>query len=403
MNTAEEILRSKTFRNEIIEIRRHLHQNPDLSGCEQPTVRFLSEKLEKAGIPFEIILGGTGIVAEIKGAQEGSQGPVVALRADMDALPIDEKTGLPFASLEPGRMHACGHDAHTAILFGTARILAEMRDRLKGTVKFFFQPAEESIGGAQRMIAAGCLEEPHVDCVLGLHMAPDMETGTVGIRYGKMYAASDMIDITVHGKGAHGAHPDQGIDAILTSAAILNGIQSVISRNVAPTDPAVCSIGTIQGGNVRNQIADRVTMSGIIRTLDPAQRIAVRGRIRQVVEGTAQMMGAEAEFHVTESYGPLVNDDRVTALVEKNALRLLGNGHVIREEVPVLGCEDFSYFAAERPACFFHLGCRSPKVAPQAQAGLHNCCFTIDEECLFTGIRLQAENVLALLNCPLSA
>ena len=212
-----------------------------------------------------------------------------------------------------------------------------------------------------------------------------------------MYAASDMIDITVRGKGAHGAQPEAGVDSIMAAAAILNGIQPVISRNVAPTDSAVCSIGKIRGGTVRNQIADCVEMSGIIRTLDPKTRIEVRNRIQATAEGIGQVMGAEVYFHVTESYGPLINDDAVTAAVERNAKELLGGENVFREEVPELGCEDFSYFAAARPACYFHLGCSSPEAAPDQRPVLHNSCFQIDEHCMMTGVALQVKNVLALL------
>ena len=394
MTAENNIFTDKGLEEEIREIRRHLHQYPGLSEHEEESAAYLAEKLEQWGIPYEMVLDGTGIVAVLQG---DSEGPVVGLRADIDALPVQEETGLPYASKIPGVMHACGHDAHAAILMGVAKVLSGMSCRLKGTVKFFFQPAEESVGGAQRMIDAGCLENPHVDYVLGLHVAPEYETGQVGIRYGKMYAASDMIDITVRGKGAHGAQPEAGVDSIMAAAAILNGIQPVISRNVAPTDSAVCSIGKIHGGTVRNQIADCVEMSGIIRTLDPKTRIEVRNRIQVTAEGIGQVMGAEVYFHVTESYGPLINDDAVTAAVERNAKELLGGENVFREEVPELGCEDFSYFAAARPACYFHLGCSSSEAAPDQRPVLHNSCFQIDEHCMMTGVALQVKNVLALL------
>ena len=394
MTAENNIFTDKGLEEEIREIRRHLHQYPGLSEHEEESAAYLAEKLEQWGIPYEMVLDGTGIVAVLQG---DSEGPVVGLRADIDALPVQEETGLPYASKIPGVMHACGHDAHAAILMGVAKVLSGMRSQLKGTVKFFFQPAEESVGGAARMIEAGCLENPHVDFMLGLHVAPEYETDQVGIRYGKMYAASDMIDITVHGKGAHGAQPEAGVDSIMAAAAILNGIQPVISRNVAPTDSAVCSIGKIHGGAVRNQIADCVEMSGIIRTLDPKTRIEVRNRIQATAEGIGQLMGAEVYFHVTESYGPLINDDAVTAAVERNAKELLGGENVFREEVPELGCEDFSYFAAARPACYFHLGCSSSEAAPDQRPVLHNSCFQIDEHCMMTGVALQVKNVLALL------
>lgn len=388
----KKILQNRALAEEVIAMRRYIHENPCVSEHEEETVKYVAEKLKQWEIPHEIILSGCSVVACIQGAEAG---PVIGVRADMDALPIQEETGLPFASKIPGVMHACGHDCHTAILLGVARVLAGMRGQLKGCVKLLFQPAEESIGGAQRMIEAGCLENPHVDYVLGLHVAGGHPTGKVGIRYGKMYAASDMIDITVHGKSSHGASPHEGVDAIAVAAAIISTVQTVVSRKVSPVNSAVCSFGMIHGGTVRNQISDRVELSGIIRTLDPDTRVFVRNQVKQVVEGVAKSMGAEAQFRVTESYGPLMNNDEVTSLVERNVAKLLGQESVILEPEPQLGCEDFSYFAMERPGCFFHLGCYHEKLGERV--GAHNCGFTVDEDALIIGVALQVENVLALM------
>jgi len=390
----EKILGSQSLQDEVISIRRTLHQHPELSEQEHRTMAFIAEKLDEMKIPYETCVADTGIVATLEG---GHPGPVAAIRADIDALSIEEETGLPFASQNPGVMHACGHDAHAAVLLGTARVLSQLREELHGTVKFFFQPAEETVGGAARMIEAGCLENPHVDYVLGLHVEPTQKVGQIGIRYGKMMAASDMIDIVIRGKGAHGAHPDEGVDAIMVAASILTAVQTVISRRVSPLESAVCSFGKIRGGSVRNQIADCVELSGIIRTLDPKQRIFVREQVKNLAESVAKAMGAEIDFHVTESYGPLVNDDAVTAAVEKNAVKMLGKEHVILEKLPDLGCEDFSFFALERPSCFFHLGCHSEEIGPYVD--LHNSRFTIDERCLMIGVELQVRNVLSLLGC----
>ena len=389
----ETILKKKELEDEVLAIRRSIHQWPELSEQEYKTCELIAVKLDEMGIPYETGIADTGIVAVLEGAVPG---PVIALRADIDALPIQEETGLPFASQNPGVMHACGHDAHAAVLLGTARVLSQMRDELCGTVKFFFQPAEETVGGANRMIQAGCLENPHVDYVLGLHVEPLIESGKVGIRYGKMMAASDMIDVTIRGKGSHGAHPDEGIDAIMVAASILTTVQTVVSRRVSPLESAVCSFGKIQGGTVRNQIADTVELSGIIRTLDPKQRIFVREQVKGIAESVAAAMGAEINFHITESYGPLVNNDTITAVVEKNAAEMLGKENIILEPSPDLGCEDFSFFALERPSCFFHLGCYSE--AAGEYVDLHNSKFDIDETCLMTGVELQVRNVLALLN-----
>lgn len=391
--TVNEILENMDLENEIIAIRRTLHQNPCVSEHEEETVKFLASKLGELGIAYEIILDGCSIVATLEG---GKPGPVVGVRGDIDALPIKEETGLPFASKKEGIMHACGHDAHAAILLGTAKVLASMKEELSGTVKFFFQPAEESIGGAQRMIAAGCLENPHVDYVVGLHVSPLFKAGEIGVKYGKGYAASDMIDIRIRGKSSHGAHPDKGVDAIIVAANILNTIQTVVSRRVAPEESAVCSFGKIVGGTVRNQIADTVTLNGIIRTLDPKQRVFVREQVQKIAESVASAMGGEAEFILMESYGPLMNNDAVVEVVEKNAIQLLGKENVIREKNPNLGTEDFSYFALERPACFFHLGCYNEKMGERVD--LHNCRFNIDESCLKIGVAMQVKNVLSLLN-----
>lgn len=388
-----EIMGHADFEKELIEIRRTIHENPCVSEHEEETVKYLASKLDEYGIPYEIILDGCSIVAVLEG---GKPGPVVGVRADIDALPIKEETGLPFASKNEGIMHACGHDAHATILLGTAKALASVKDELTGTVKFFFQPAEESIGGAERMIQAGCLENPHVDYVVGLHVSPLFKCGEIGVKYGKGYAASDMIDIHVKGKSSHGAHPDKGVDAIIIAANILSTIQTVVSRRVAPEESAVVSFGKIAGGTVRNQIADTVTLNGIIRTLDPQQRVFVRESVQKIAESVAASMGGEAEFVLMPSYGPLMNDDSVVEVVEKNAVELLGKENVVREKNPNLGTEDFSYFALERPACFFHLGCYNEEMGERVD--LHNSTFDIDENCLKIGVEMQVRNVLALLN-----
>ena len=277
---------------------------------------------------------------------------------------------------------------------GTAAVLSSMREQLHGSVKLFFQPAEETIGGAERMIAEGCLENPHVDYVLGLHVAGNLPAGQIGVKYGQMYAASDMLTLKVFGKSCHGAHPDEGVDAILIAAHILTAVQSLVSRNVSPTDSAVCSFGTIRGGNVRNQIADYVELTGIIRTLTPEMRLFARNRVRDICEQTARMLGGRAELIVEPSYSPLINDDRLVDLVRNVALERLGSGSVALLKVPSLGVEDFAYFAAERPGCFFHLGCAH---AEEKRRVGHSCFFDIDEHCIPVGIELQVANVLRVL------
>lgn len=389
----KDILGDKALAEEVIAMRRHIHAHPGVSEHEEETMKYIASKMEEWGIPYQAEVADTGLVALITG--EAGEGPVVGLRADIDALPIQEEADVPYASTIPGVMHACGHDAHTAILLGAAKTLNEMKSQLKGSVKLFFQPAEESIGGAARMIAEGCMENPHVDYVLGLHVETNHQSGHIGIKYGKMYAASDMIDITIHGKGSHGAMPHDGVDTIAVAAAIISTVQTVVSRNVSPLNSAVCSFGMIRGGTVRNQIADKVELSGILRTLDPETRLFVRNQVKSIVEGVAASMGASAEYKVTESYGPLINNDEVVAMVEKNARELLGADKIVLEQDPELGCEDFSYFATERPSCFYHLGCYHEKLGERI--GVHNSSFTLDEDCLIVGVALQVKNVLTLL------
>ncbi len=389
----DKIIKKYKLDKEIIEIRRHIHQNPELSEMENETTKYICGKLDEWNIEYIKGVADTGVVAIIRGNQPGN---TVAIRGDIDALPIFEETNLDFASMNKGIMHACGHDSHVSILLITARIMSFLKEELKGNVKFFFQPAEETIGGAERMIKDGCMENPKVDYVLGLHVEPAYDTGIVGIKYGKMYAASDIIDLSIRGKSAHGAHPNEGIDTISVAANIINTVQTVISRNVSPLNSAVCTFGMIKGGTVRNQIADYTKLEGIIRTLDQETRLSVREKIRAICENVGRAMGAQIEFNVAESYSPLINNDEVTSVVEMNAKSLVGEKNVVLEEFPDLSCEDFSYFAMNKPACYFHLGCYNQQNGTRVD--LHHSKFTIDEECMILGVKLQVENVISLLN-----
>ena len=389
IQSIDEVMAREKIGERAIELRRLLHRKAERSEQEYGTMALITRQLHALGIPCRAGIAETGVVGLIEGARPG---PVIALRADIDALPIQEENGeIDYASENPGVMHACGHDAHTAILLGVAELLMQLRDRLRGSVKLLFQPAEESIGGAERMIAEGVLENPHVDAVFGLHVANDLLPGQIGYRYGQMYAASDMLTVKVYGRSCHGAHPSEGVDAILIAAQILTACQSVVSRNVAPTDAAVCSFGTIRGGQVRNQIADYVEMTGILRTLCPETRLLLRERVKTICEQTAAMMGGRVEFLLEPSYGPLINTDAMVEQVCANAKELLGDGNLFLRREPSLGVEDFAYFAAARPACFFHLGASTGD--PRHDVA-HSSCYGIDESCIPVGIRLQTLNVL---------
>ena len=384
----EDLLDREKFKEEMIQLRRVFHQFPELSQHESQTAERICKFLDNIGVPYKKHIADNGIMAWIS----GETGTVVAVRGDMDALPIEERNDVPYCSKVPGKMHACGHDVHITVLLGLAKLLSLYKDKLKGTVKLFFQPAEETVGGAAGMIKEGVLENPRVDVVLGLHVEPSYDIGQVGIKFGKMYAASDMVDVRIYGKSAHGAHPDEGVDVICIAAEIVTAIQIMIAREVNPLDSAVCTFGSIHGGTVRNQIADSLEMQGIIRTVDPDTRIRMRKRVKEICCLTAKKMGADAEVMFYESYGSLINDDCITQIVKNSAEELLGKEKVIIEETPDLSCEDFSCFAEQRPACYFHLGCYSEKAGERVD--LHNSMFDIDEECIINGIELQFNNII---------
>lgn len=392
MRTIDELVKELNLDKELVEMRRDFHKYPELSGNEYRTMDKICQYLDEWGIKYEKGVADTGVVAIVEGKISGK---TVGIRGDIDALPIEENNNASYSSQNPGVMHACGHDAHIAILLGVAKVLKALEGKLKGSVKFFFQPAEETTGGADRMIQAGCLENPHVDYVLGLHVEPKYVVGEVGIRYGKMYASSDMLTIKINGKSAHGAHPEEGVDAIIVAANILNALQTIVSRNVSPNNSAVCTFGTIHGGKVRNQIADYVELEGIMRTLDPKTRMFAREKVRIICEQVADSMGAKAELIIDESYSPLMNTDEVVDVVCQNAKNILGKENVFIEDAPDLSTEDFSYFATERKACYFHLGCAN--IENDKAVDLHNPEFDIDERCLPVGVNIQIQNILSLL------
>ena len=387
----KDITDEKKFRDKIIKQRRDFHKNPEVSEHEVKTAEKVCAFLAELNVPYKKGIAGTGVMAWVEGELPG---PVIGVRGDMDALPIEEENDVEYRSCVPGVMHACGHDVHTTVLLGLAELLVKMKKELKGTVKFFFQPAEETVGGAERMIQEGVLENPDVDYMLGLHVNPSFKAGQIGIKYGKMYASSDMIDVIIHGKGSHGAHPDQGIDVVCVGAEIISAAQAMIAREVSPLDSAVCTFGSVHAGTARNQVADRMEMKGIIRTLDPETRVRLRNRLGEICRLTAEKMGATAEYVVQESYGPLINNDYVTRVAQETAENLIGKENVIIEELPELSVEDFSYFAAAKPACFFHLGCYSESLGEKVD--IHNPRFDVDEECIFVGIELQLNNIIKL-------
>ena len=380
--------------DELVEIRRDFHKNPELSQREHRTQGKIREYLDRWGIE-NYPIADTGVLGIIKGNKGGK---TIGIRGDIDALPLDEKSDVPYRSLNPGVMHACGHDAHTAILLGTGRILKELMDSeksIRGNVKLFFQPAEETIGGAKRMMDEGCMEDPKVDYVIGLHVQPYLEAGRVELKYGKLNASTDTINITLKGKAAHAAYPDKGIDAIVMAGSVITALQSIVSRNTSPLNSVVISLGKISGGIKNNIIADRVTITGTLRALDEEARQYTKDRIVSMVESIAAGYGGEGITGFKKGYKALINDDEVVDVIRENAERLLGKENVDFKEHPSLGAEDFSYFLDAAKGAFFHLGCGN--TLKGITAPLHTEHFDIDEGCLKVGVRLQVENVLTLL------
>ncbi len=377
----------------LVEIRRDLHRHPELGLEEHRTSGRIRALLDELRIEHLDGVAQTGVVGLIRGA---SPGPTVALRADMDALPLQDAKDVPYRSEVPGKMHACGHDVHTTILLGAARLLAEHRRELRGTVKLFFQPAEETVGGARMMIEEGALDDPRVEAIFGLHVDPSLEVGEVGIRYGQRNASSDDLLITIHGRSAHGAYPATGVDAIVVAAQVVTALQTIVSRNVDARNSAVVTIGTIHGGTQGNIVASKVDLVGTVRTLDPQMRKLVLGRARQVAEGVASGFGAQAEVTIRPSYDPLINHDPMVEVVRANAARLLGESSIHLIERPSLGVEDFAFYVTQVPGAFYSLGVRNE--AEGKTSPVHHELFDVDERCLAVGAALQVMNALSILN-----
>ena len=374
------------------EIRRDLHRHPELGLEEHRTSGRVQERLTELGISFVAGLAGTGVLGTIRGSGEGK---VVALRADLDALPLQDSKDVPYRSQIPGKMHACGHDVHTAVLLGAARLLRERVKTRPGAVKLIFQPAEETVGGARLLVEQGVLESPRVDAIFGLHVDPDYDVGTVAVRYGQRNASSDDVSIVVHGRSCHGAYPCSGVDAIVAAAHVVTALQTVVSRNVDARSSAVVTLGIIEGGTQRNIVAGQVKMIGTVRSLDPATRELTLRRIAEVAQGVAAGLGARAEVQIDPSYDPVINHDPMVDVVRASAERIVGRERIVVLSQPNMGVEDFGFYLTHVPGAFYSLGVRNEA------AGIvhppHNERFDVDEECLAYGAALQALNALAVL------
>lgn len=376
------------IKDELIEIRRTLHQYPELGFEETNTSKFIKDFLRKEGIHFKEF-AGTGVCGIIEGTKEGVNNKVIGLRADIDGLPMQDKKVCSYASKVSGKMHACGHDGHTTILLGAAKLLNKNKDKFNGTVKLIFEPAEETTGGARVMIEEGVLTNPTVDVMCGLHVEETLDAGMIMVRRGTVNAASNPFNITIKGSGGHGAYPDTAIDPIVMASHVVTSLQSIVSREIKPVNPSVVTIGSIHGGTAQNIIPNEVKLGGIIRTMTNEDREFAKVRLREIVNGVCTTFRGSAEIEIEESYPCLYNDDNMVKILEDSARSIIGSENVKVQKNPKLGVESFAYFANEVPSVFYFLGIRNEEKGIVHPA--HNSLFDIDEDALPIGVAIQCE------------
>lgn len=377
--------KASLYKAEVIEIRRHLHQNPELSFQEFNTSKFVCGKLDEYGIEYQKGIVETGIVGLIKGNNPTKK--TIALRADLDALPILEENDVTYKSVNEGVMHACGHDVHTSSLLGAAKMLNEVKDQFEGTVKLIFQPGEEKLpGGASLMIKEGVLENPSPETIIGQHVYPPLESGKVGFRSGMYMASCDELYVTIKGKGGHAALPHQNIDPILISSHIIVALQQLVSRVIPPTVPAVLSFGNIIGKGATNVIPDKVELEGTFRAMNEEWRSIAHDKMVKMAETIAVSMGGVCDFRIEKGYPFLVNDENVTNTAKTAAVQFLGKENVVDLDLRMTA-EDFAYYSQVKPACFYRLGVKDDQTPT---TGLHTSTFNIDERAIETSIGLMA-------------
>lgn len=399
----------RSLHPQVMTWRRQIHQHPELGFAETLTAQFIHEKLTQWDIPHEIGIAKTGIVALVRGDRPG---PVLAIRADMDALPIHEENDLDYKSKHPGKMHACGHDGHVAIALGTAHYLNTHRHTFSGTVKFIFQPAEEGPGGAKPMIEAGVLNNPDVDALIGLHLWQQLPIGTLGVREGALMAAVETFDCTILGRGGHGAIPQQTIDSIVITAQIITALQTIVARNLDPIDSAVVTVGTFHAGTACNVIADTAKISGTVRYFKPQYADYFDRRIEQIISGVCTMHGATYQLNYRKLYPPVINDSTMTALVRscaedwaqmgvqplQSTTLSVSQPESVTPHCQTMGGEDISYFLNAVPGCYFFVG------SSNVEKGLifphHHPQFNIDETALAIGMEVFVRVVERF--CPIA-
>ncbi len=380
-------LEIRALQPQLVEWRRRLHQFPELGFREQLTSALIAQLLQTWGIEHQTGIAQTGIVATIVGEKrDRSSSKVLAIRADMDALPIQEENNVPYRSQHDGRMHACGHDGHVAIALGTAHYLSQHRHEFSGTVKIIFQPAEEGPGGAKPMIEAGVLRNPDVDAIIGLHLWNVLPLGTVGVRPGALMAAVECFRCTIQGKGGHGAMPHQTVDSIVVAAQVVNALQTIVARNVNPIDAAVVTVGELHAGTAENVIADSAFMRGTVRYFNPALAGVLHQRIEQIISGVCQSQGATYELDYWSLYPPVINDRAMADLVRSVAETVVETPAGVVPECQTMGGEDMSFFLQEVPGCYFFLGSANAK--KDLAFPHHHPRFDFDETALGMGVEI---------------
>ncbi|MBC7765441.1 MAG: amidohydrolase [Hyphomonadaceae bacterium] len=391
--TTEQILNAvQNIMPDLINIRRTLHQHPELSSQEFQTSVFIQQKLIGLDIAVTAPIFNTGVMGLLCGNGEGK---TLAIRADMDALPITEANDVPYRSQNDGVMHACGHDVHMTVALGAAMVLSQMKEHFNGNVKLLFQPAEEGEGGALPMIEAGVLQNPTVDACIGAHVWAGIPVGKVGLALGATMASPDEFDLTIYGKGGHGAMPHLCIDPIVIGAKVVDALQTVVSRRVDPLKPAVVTVASFHAGTAHNIIPETAQLKGTVRTLDPVLRLEVKQIIEQTIEGIVRGMGGTYDFKYAFRYPPLINDANITHQMSQSVTKILGNDALLWQDKPSMAGEDFAYFAQKVPSTFFNLGC-TPLNCEKPHP-LHHPSFDVDEQCIKTGVAVMVQFALDFL------
>lgn len=376
-------------KDRVIQTRRELHRIPEIGFAEEKTSAYIAEYLKREGLKVQTGIAKYGVVGLL---ETGKPGPTLLIRADIDALPIVEDTGLPFASMHPGVMHACGHDAHMAMALGAATILNSIKEHLKGTIKFVFQPAEEGPGGAKPMIEAGVMENPHVDYAIGCHVWPAISEGCIGVKTGPAMAAADSFTIKIIGKGGHGAMPHLSVDALEIGVQVVNALQRLVSRQIDPLKPAVVTVASFHAGTAFNIIPGEAELRGTTRTFDPDIWDSWQQRFETIIRGVCDSMGATFEMNYERGYPPLANDAAMAEMVRQCAAEAVGADCVIADPAPTMGGEDMAYFLEKAKGCFFFVG-----VGKEGKFSVHHPKFDFNEEALLPGVETFCRIALHLL------